>query len=227
MKIGYVYKLCCNDLDIKEIYIGSTQAMRNRKSGHKKACNNESDKRHNIKVYQFIRDNGGWDLWDMVLVEKIQYNERCELLARERYYIESLGASLNCYIPGRTNKEYYEKNKERFKEYQIEYKEKNKEILKDKSKQYYQKNKERFKEYQIEYYQNNREKSKEYHREYNEKNKEKLNEYKREYRNKNKEKMNERKRKCYEKNKEKNKEKLNEYKRHWYQRKKILDFIYS
>ena len=41
--------------------------------------------------------------------------------ARERYYFESLKATLNKLIPSRTNKEYYEENKEELKERNKEY----------------------------------------------------------------------------------------------------------
>jgi len=166
MKIGYVYKLCCKDINIKEIYVGSTQAMRNRKSGHKRACNSESNKHHNYKVYQFIRDNGGWDLWNMVLIEKVEYSERCELLARERYYIETLGASLNCCMPVRTREErvrnnkksqetYRDKNREKERDRHRAYRENNRDEIKERKKAYREKNREK----EREYYQKNRERA--------------------------------------------------------------------
>ena len=148
--------------------------MRNRKSEHKRVCKNESDKRHNLKVYQFIRDNGGWDAWNMVLVEKVQYNERCELLARERYYIETLGASLNCCIPGRTQREYNKAYREKNREKEREYKHKNREKLNEYQRERYHKNKDKIREYKREYqrerYHKNKEKVREYMREYYQKN---------------------------------------------------------
>ncbi len=38
---GLVYKLCCNDTNIKDIYVGSTTNFIRRKSDHKSACDNE------------------------------------------------------------------------------------------------------------------------------------------------------------------------------------------
>ena len=35
-----IYKICCNDLKIKEIYIGSTTNFTKRKQTHKSYCNN-------------------------------------------------------------------------------------------------------------------------------------------------------------------------------------------
>jgi hypothetical protein len=65
-------------------------------------------------VYQFIRANGEWENWDIVLIEKvIDCKDNENLHKRERHYIESLKAELNKQIPLRTKKEY--------KEYQREY----------------------------------------------------------------------------------------------------------
>jgi hypothetical protein len=80
---------------------------------------------------------------------------------RERYYIETLKASLNIKIPTHTKKEYRIKNKEKiqskFKEYRIknkekidtlnhEYYQKNNELLKQKTREYREKNKALIKE---------------------------------------------------------------------------------
>ena len=46
------YKLCCKDVDIKDIYVGHTTNFRLRKSHHKACCNNESDNHYNYNVYQ-------------------------------------------------------------------------------------------------------------------------------------------------------------------------------
>jgi predicted GIY-YIG superfamily endonuclease len=35
-----IYKLVCNDLEVKEIYVGQTTNFRNRKDTHKRACRN-------------------------------------------------------------------------------------------------------------------------------------------------------------------------------------------
>ena len=58
-KIGYIYKIVCNDIQIKDSYVGSCQSFRTRKTNHKSACNNENDKSYNLYVYQVMRENGG------------------------------------------------------------------------------------------------------------------------------------------------------------------------
>jgi predicted GIY-YIG superfamily endonuclease len=42
------YKIVCNDLNIKECYIGHTTNFRKRKNHHKTVCNNENNKGYNI-----------------------------------------------------------------------------------------------------------------------------------------------------------------------------------
>ena len=106
-----LYKLCCKDLNIKDIYVGHTTNFTRRKYDHKNSCSTKE-----IKVYQFIRDNGGWDNWEMIEIEKCSFNDSNEARARERYWIETLNSSLNCNIPLRTNKEYVDTHKDQRKE---------------------------------------------------------------------------------------------------------------
>ena len=106
-----VYKLCCNDPLITDIYIGSTRSWSRRKSNHKSICNNEIDKKYNLYVYQFIRQNGGFENWDMISLFNGSFETKRELERKEREYIEELKSSLNKIIPTRTYHEYYEENK--------------------------------------------------------------------------------------------------------------------
>ena len=147
---SYIYKLCCKDTDITDIYIGSTTNFINRKCQHKCCCNSINRKGYNIKVYQFIREHGGWENWTMILIEKVNVNCKLELHKIERKYIEELQPSLNKALPLRTCKEsrkqYYENNKDFYKQYNKEYRENNKEKLNKDKKEYYQNNKEAIKE---------------------------------------------------------------------------------
>ena len=63
-----IYKLVCKNVDIVDVYIGHTTNFIKRRNQHKTACNNPNDKGYNYKVYTYMRDNGGWDDWLMVLV---------------------------------------------------------------------------------------------------------------------------------------------------------------
>ena len=65
-----IYKLCCLDINVKDIYVGSTTCMRNRRYAHKFNCNSIKSKKYNGNVYTFIRDNGGWCNWSMIIIEE-------------------------------------------------------------------------------------------------------------------------------------------------------------
>ncbi len=108
-----IYKLCCNDLSITDIYIGHTTDFKSRKRGHKSSCTNEYDKYYNLRVYQFIREKGGWNNWNMVMIEKYSCNCKLEATKRERELIEELKATLNIQVPSRTQKEWVENNKDK------------------------------------------------------------------------------------------------------------------
>jgi|SRR5271165_558332 len=104
---GVVYKIISKDNNISDMYIGSTCSFSSRKSAHKKSAINRVNKSYRRKVYQFIRDNGGFDNFQIIIIESYPCNSRLELIARERYWYNILKPSLNIYIPGRTLKEYY------------------------------------------------------------------------------------------------------------------------
>jgi len=157
-----IYKLCCRDTDITDCYVGSTTNFRTRKNQHKCVCYKQEYKTYNRKVYQFIREHGGWENWDMVLIEKVNVNDGNELHKEERKWIEQLNATLNQVIPTRT-----------IKEYQKEYLENNKEKIRGKRKIYRENNKEKIKEY----YEDNKDKLKEKKKIYREINKDKIKEY--------------------------------------------------
>tara|TARA_R110002020_G_scaffold173645_1_gene364569 strand:+ start:8893 stop:9513 length:621 start_codon:yes stop_codon:yes gene_type:complete len=160
---GLIYKLCCKDTLIEDIYIGSTTNFKIRKSSHKSICNRVNAKHHNCKVYQVIRENGGFENWDMILIQYYSCNTKKELEAKEREYIEKFKSTLNSSIPNRkkgesskayyTNniekiKKYYENTKDKVSEKQKIYRENNKSKLKQQLKEYYEKNKPEIREKQ-------------------------------------------------------------------------------
>jgi hypothetical protein len=140
-RVGLIYKIICNDLNVKDCYVGSCQAFRARKYAHKAACSNENGKEYNYNVYQFIRANGGWDNFSMLQIETVMFREKRELLTKERQWIETLGAKLNRHIPLRTTRERYQANKTQINEKDKEYYEANKTQIIKKRKEYYEANK--------------------------------------------------------------------------------------
>jgi len=112
-----IYKIICKDLTIQNIYVGHTTSFKDRKREHKSYCHNAKNKSYNCKIYKFIRENGGWENFDMVEIEKYPCQDSNEASARERYWFENLNAKLNSIYPQRTDKEYKEQHKEERKEY--------------------------------------------------------------------------------------------------------------
>jgi hypothetical protein len=214
---GVIYKLKHNlDYDDLNIYIGSTTNFKNRKNQHKTACNNEKSRNYNSSIYKFIRDNGGWVEWVMIPIEVYSCDSKKELEIRERHHIDLLRPTLNKNIPTRTDKEYYEDNKEKILEKIKEYKEANKEKIAERMKEYYEANKEKILEKEKERYENNKEKKLEKHKEWYENNKEKKLEKVKEYYEANKEQRKEYNKEHYENNKQK----YNEKHKEWYENNK-------
>jgi hypothetical protein len=190
-KKACIYEIVCKDVNITERYVGSTTNLIKRRYSHKNVCNNEKCKQYNLYVYQFIRENGGFENWDVILIEQvIDCQDTQNLHKRERYYMEEKKAELNKNIPLRTCKEYYEKNKNKLAEKQRIYCENNKDKVVESRKKYAEiykqkktpENKEVIAEYNKKHYENNKEKITEYQRVYRANNKEKITEYQRIYR---------------------------------------------
>ena len=177
-KVNYnksiIYKLCCKDINITEIYIGSTTNFKNRKNKHKWACNNINSKSYNYYVYKFIREHGGFENWDMIMICEYSCENKKELEKKEREYIELHKATLNKQIPTRTDEEYYNDNQEYKKKYHKEYYNENKERISENKKEYYNENKEIIKDQQKVYQEKNKERISENKKEYYEKNKIKI-----------------------------------------------------
>jgi len=132
------------------VYVGHTTNFNKRKGQHKSICMNENVRAFNFKLYQMIRDNGGWDRFKMIEVEKYPCKDKREAERREDEVMKELKASMNTYKSFTTeeykkeykkeyHKEYFETNKERLQEYKKEYNKKyredNKEIITKKLKE--------------------------------------------------------------------------------------------
>ena len=89
-----IYKIQHNE-DETLLYVGHTTNFNNRKSKHKNACKNESDKNHNLKVYRMIRENGGWDCFSMTKIEDFPCENGRDAEAREDQLMRELRANMN------------------------------------------------------------------------------------------------------------------------------------
>jgi hypothetical protein len=138
---GIIYKICCRDTSIADIYIGSTTSFRSRKSTHAHTYNLPNSPAYNYPIYVTIRANGNWDNWDMVEIERYNAVDKRDLLKRERYWIELMKPSMNGNIPGRTMVEYRQDNKVERNLYNKQHYQDHKQDLSIKKKQYYIDNK--------------------------------------------------------------------------------------
>lgn len=90
-----IYKIVCKDLNVTDKYIGHTTSYKDRKREHKSRCN----KQYSRPIYKTINDNGGWNNWEMIEIEKFPCNDANEARMRERYWYEELNSNLNVRCP--------------------------------------------------------------------------------------------------------------------------------
>jgi hypothetical protein len=90
-----IYKLVCLDIletGTTETFVGYTTDFTTRKSKHKRNCNDENSTSYNEKIYQTIREKGGWDNWTMVLVEKYPCKNGKEARKKVKYWYAILNS---------------------------------------------------------------------------------------------------------------------------------------
>ena len=135
-----IYHFVCQDTNIKCSYVGSTTNFIKRKAQHKCLCHAETNKRYNVKLYQTIRDNGGWTNWSMIPLEEFACENKIQQSIREQYWIDMLKPELNCIPAHQTleghkqnvkqiKKKYYENHREERNAYLREYRAKKAENL--------------------------------------------------------------------------------------------------
>lgn len=91
-----IYKIYCNDATNLDLYVGHTTNFVKRKLAHKYCCNNE---KINNKLYNTIRQNGGWDNWKMDIVGFYNCDNLHEAKVKEQEFFISLNATLNSIEP--------------------------------------------------------------------------------------------------------------------------------
>ena len=160
-----IYKIQHRDND-ELLYVGSTTDFTRRKYSHKYICNNTNHKRHNIKLYKMIRDNGGFDCFNMTIIKEFPCQNKQEALSQEDKIMRQLKANMN------NNKAF--RTPEESVEYQKQYRQENQDELTEKRRQRYKLNREKYLEQRKQYYELNREKYLELRKQYYELNKEKI-----------------------------------------------------
>jgi hypothetical protein len=108
---GKIYKIEAINGEVGDIYIGSTtqKYLCSRMTKHR------SDYKRKLTRSYKIFDKYGLDNCIITLLENVNCRSKDELIARERFYIETLQC-VNKKIAVRTMKEYREMNREKLKE---------------------------------------------------------------------------------------------------------------
>ena len=125
-----IYKLINYDYP-ELVYVGSTTNFTKRKQQHKSHCYNESGNAYDLKIYKTIRENGGWDSWNMIVICDYSCNNKREAELEEDRYMMELRANLNMIRASRTREQHYEDNKDKIKEHIKQYQENNKDKIKE------------------------------------------------------------------------------------------------
>jgi len=159
----YIYHIKSKDGIVH--YVGSTSNMNSRKSCHRFRCNNEHDKNHNLDIYRYIRNNGGFDAFSIVPISKIEnISNKTELRIAEQAEIKKYSNLKNMVGSYLSEEESVIRNIEKCKKWR----ENNPEYC----RQYYRENSEKISEHNRKYYRENPEKFSEYQRQYRLKKKE-------------------------------------------------------
>ncbi|MCP4971935.1 MAG: GIY-YIG nuclease family protein [Arcobacter sp.] len=130
-------------------YIGSTTDFNKRILKHKSDCFNVNGNGFQKKLYQFIRDNGGWDNFDMV---KICDCEKKERKIMEQENIDKIKPTLNDmraygvnkYIVSLQKRRHYNKNKDEMNLRSIKWRKENRERYRTIKHKCYEKNKHKY-----------------------------------------------------------------------------------
>jgi hypothetical protein len=107
MNKGIVYKISCNKTG-KNYFGSTTQSLAKRQSLHKMNNNSSSSKE--------IIDLGDWKI---EIVEEVTYDDKSDLLNRERHYIE-MNVCVNKNRPIITNEERKEQSKKNMRKWYLE-----------------------------------------------------------------------------------------------------------
>jgi len=113
------YQIVPKDKSIDLKYNGQTINFERRKIEHQSRCVNSNNHSYKLKLYQTIREQGGFDNFEFVILEIHLVNDMSEARVRERYWYDLLKCNMNTIVPNRSQKEYQqtEEIKIKLKEY--------------------------------------------------------------------------------------------------------------
>lgn len=80
-----IYKLCCRDPSVTEVYVGHTTNFTKRKYQHKQQWMMNKK----LPIYGTIRSTGGWDNWTMVELARYACKNASEARLREKEHVDT------------------------------------------------------------------------------------------------------------------------------------------
>jgi len=92
--IFYRLRHATNDNEL-DCYVGSTEDLEQRKKLQMSDCNNPNSPRYNLKVYRYIRANGGFSNWTFEMLAQVEGLNKLQNLRMERRFTEEHDATLN------------------------------------------------------------------------------------------------------------------------------------
>ena len=95
-----IYKITCKDPTVTDLYVGHTTNFVQRRDEHKQSSVNRDG-----KLYNAIRNNGGWANWTMEIIHFFNCKNLIEAKTKEQEYFVSLKATLNSIEPMPSKKE--------------------------------------------------------------------------------------------------------------------------
>ena len=143
-----IYKIQHKDDDTL-LYVGHTTDFIKRKSNHKKRSTNETEEGYGIKLYQMIRQNGGWNMCNMVVVKVFPCENKRQAESEEDRMMREYKANMNS--------RHSVLDLENVKDYKKRYNIENKEYIQEQKKQYRVEHKDEIQENKRRYYEQNKE----------------------------------------------------------------------
>lgn len=152
---GKVYKI--TSANTTDVYVGSTTyELNQRLSGHERSHRRYLNDKTNYCLSFQIIEKGDYKI---TLIEAVNVNTKEELLKREGHHAKTIPNCINIAIAGRTQKEYYEDNKQEILDYHKDYYKINKDEIVQKQKAYKEANPELIKQGKKTHYDNKDRKS--------------------------------------------------------------------
>lgn len=116
MQLYYFYKISCLNSNVTDCYIGSTTDFKRRYINHKSDCNNGNKNSYNLKIYQTIRLNGGFNNWIMYPIDILESDDYIAIREIETVLMFLHNSTLNinkAYTDAKEYNKYYQiKNKD-------------------------------------------------------------------------------------------------------------------